>query len=198
MQAATTIRLAFLAPLAMLTGCISLGEDPPDRLLTLTAEELANAGSDKSAMRAETLKIYELEVPAAIDVTRVPVMVNSSEIAYLKDALWVEKPAKMFRRLMAETIRARTGRVVIDGDDPALSGGESLRGMLRRFGYDAGQSEAVVVYDAIREGDDGKVELRRFEAVVSGVIAEPLAVGQALNRASNDVARQVSDWIAGG
>ncbi|WFL78088.1 ABC-type transport auxiliary lipoprotein family protein [Altererythrobacter arenosus] len=195
--AARTARLAYLAPLVMLAGCISLGEDPPDRLLTLTSQATTSAGTAQSAQRSETIIIHEPGVPASLDVTRVPVQVNSTEIAYLKDALWVEKPSRLFRRLLAETMRAKTGRVVLDGDDPAFSGGENLRGTLRAFGYDASNSSVVVQFDAIRQGDGGRVETRRFEAVEQGVLAEAAPVGDALNRAANRVAEEVADWVSG-
>ena len=195
--AARTARLAYLAPLVMLAGCISLGEDPPDRLLTLTSQATTSAGTAQSAQRSETIIIHEPGVPASLDVTRVPVQVNSTEIAYLKDALWVEKPSRLFRRLLAETMRAKTGRVVLDGDDPAISGGENLRGTLRAFGYDASNSSVVVQFDAIRQGDGGRVETRRFEAVEQGVLAEAAPVGDALNRAANRVADEVADWVSG-
>lgn len=196
-QAGNAIRLACLAPLLALSGCISLGEDPPDRLLTLTSQKGAAAGSAQSSQRSETLIVHEPGVPASLDVTRLPVQVNDTEIAYLQDALWVEKPARLFRRLLAETLRGRTQRIVLDGDDPSFSGGESLRGTLRQFGYDATRSSVVVQFDAIRQGEGGTVETRRFEAEEQGVIAEAGPVGDALNRAANDVAVQVSDWVSG-
>lgn len=198
MLSGKAIRLTLVAPLAMLAGCISLGEEPPGRLLTLTAEQGAPAGSANSSARTEAIVVHEPGVPASIDVTRVPVQVNDTELAYLKDALWVEKPARLFRRLLAETIRVRTNRVVLDGDDPALMGGESLRGTVRRFGYDAATSSAVVTFDAIRQVEGGRVETKRFEVVESGVLAEAAPVGDALNRAANEVARQVADWVQPG
>ena len=197
-NAAKAAKLAVLAPAFALAGCLSLGAEPPDSLLNLTAEASVPAGTAQSGTRASALAIHEPQVPAEIDVLRVPVQVNGTEIAYLQDAVWVEKPARLFRRLLAETIRARSGRFVIDGDDPSLFAESHLRGTLREFGYDAATSSVVVRFDAIRQGEGGSVESKRFEAIESGVLAEPAAVGIALNTASNQVAREVSDWLAGG
>jgi len=41
----------------------------------------------------------------------------------------------------------------------------------------------------------GKFRSRRFESVVPGVEAKPAPVADALNRAANDVAVQVADWV---
>jgi cholesterol transport system auxiliary component len=47
----------------------------------------------------------------------------------------------------------------------------------------------------VRAAVDGGIETRRFESVESGVLAQASDVGAALNRAANDVAGQVADWI---
>lgn len=202
MIAERTIRLAALTPMMvaalMLTGCVSFGGEVPENLLTLTPDMSAPAGSGHSGSRENAIAIHEPEVPAEIDVLRVPVRVDSVRIAYLKDATWVEKPARLFRRLLAETVRVRTDRLVIDGDDPSLFAESHLRGALREFGYDAVRSAVVVRYDAVRQTGDGRVETRRFEAIEPGVAPEAGPVGLALNRAANDVAKQVADWTAGG
>lgn len=188
-------RFGLAAALLALTGCVSLGgAKPPESLLTLTPETSAPAGSALNATQAETIALHEPTVPAEIDVLRVPVRIDNSNLAYLKDALWVERPAQLFRRVLAETIRVRSEKVVLAGGDPAARGGMQLRGSLSEFGYDASRSAVVVRYDATLLGDDGTVRQQRFEAVEQGVLAEPAPVGAALNRAANEVARQVADW----
>lgn len=186
-----------LAIALALSGCVSLGGEVPDSLLTLTSENAAPAGSGASATRASAIAINVPEAAAELDVLRVPVQVDATEIAYLKDAVWVEKPARLFRRVLAETVRAQSGAFVIDGDDPGLAADQRLRGTLRNFGYDARSSSVVVRFDAIREGGDHSVETRRFEAVESGVAPKVESVGPALNRVANDVARQVAEWMSG-
>ncbi|WP_435418401.1 ABC-type transport auxiliary lipoprotein family protein [Parerythrobacter aurantius] len=189
----------FLVPLAALclTGCISLGKEPPPALLTLTPATVIPAGSGTSGSNQSALTVVEPDAPAALSVTRVPVQVDASTVAYLKDAQWVERPSRLFRRLLSETIAAKSGRVVVDGLDPTIKTGQRLRGRLLDFGYDATTSSAVVRFEAIRDGADGSVVTRRFESIVPGVAAEAVPVGDALNRAANDVATQVADWIGG-
>jgi len=198
MIAAKSWRLAVVAPALALAGCLSLGAEPPESLLNLTSEASAPAGSAQVGTRATALAIHEPQVPAEIDVLRVPVRVSETELAYLQDAVWVEKPARLFRRLLAETVRVRTDRLVIDGNDPGLFAESHVRGTLRSFGYDVATGSVVVRYDAIRQSDGGNVESRRFEAVEQGIPAEAAPVGAALNRAANEVAREVADWLAGG
>lgn len=181
----------------LLSGCISLSAEPPESLLTLTPASTVPSGAMARGTSATALRVMEPETSQRLAVTRVPVQVDATEVAYLKDAVWVEKPSRLFRRLLAETIRARSNRMVIDSDDPALLATAQLRGTLREFGYDVASGSVVVRFDAIREGGDGSVETRRFESVIPGVTAEAAPVGAALNRAANDVAGQVADWLAG-
>ncbi len=186
---------ALLASTLGLSGCISFAADPPPSLLTLTPRTSLPAGSAVTSTRDTAIAIYEPSVPQRINVTRVPVQVDDSSIAYLKDAVWVEKPARLFKMLLSETISAQTGRVTVDGEDPAILADAKLRGSLRHFGYDAPTSSVVVQFDAVRESEEGVIESRRFEATVPGVPAEAAAVGDALNRAANDVAAEVAEWV---
>jgi cholesterol transport system auxiliary component len=52
-----------------------------------------------------------------------------------------------------------------------------------------------VRYDALREDADGTIRAQRFEAVVPGVSPKVQSVAPALNKAANDVAAQVADWL---
>lgn len=189
-----------LAPVLALAlaGCVSLNGEVPESLLTLTPNASAPAGSGGSGKVGGALAIVTPEAPAKLDKFRVPVQVSDSEVAYLKGAVWVEKPARLFRQMLAERIRAQTGMLVIDGDDPAIGSDTRLYGTLREFGYDARSMNAVIRYDAIRNGPNGAMQTRRFEAEVPVLEPEAGPVGTALNEAANDVAGQVAEWISQG
>ncbi len=199
-----TIRMAMLSPALLLGGCISLGGvEPPPSLLTLTAQSTAPSGEATAVTGANAISILAPEVPAKLDVLRVPVQVSPTEIAYLQDAFWVEKPTRLFRRLLGETLRAKGGMLVLDNDDTPLVADRTLRGTLSEFGYDAASSSVIVQFDAIRsiaigEGDEAgeAIETRRFEAVVPGILPEASEVGPALNQAANQVAADVADWLS--
>lgn len=178
-----------------LTGCLGLGGKTPKSLITLTPSVTAPAGSGASGNAATAIAMSDFEAPAKLDVTRVPVQVTDSEIQYVKDAVWNEKPARLLRRLIAETIRTRSDRLVIDGDDPGALASLRLSGTLREFGYDARTGEVVLVLDAARAGAGSSVTTRRFEARVPGVVAEAGPVGVALNQAANTVAGEVAAWV---
>ncbi len=111
-------KLAALAPALLLGGCLSFGGEAPDSLLTLTPAATAPAGESAASDRGTALAIVPFEATKALDVTRVPVQVTDTELAYLQDAFWVDRPARLFGQLVAETIRSQNGRVVVDGDDP--------------------------------------------------------------------------------
>lgn len=192
-------KVAGAAGLALaLAGCLSLGSEPPPSLLTLSADATVPSGAVVQGNVAGAIAVLEPGAPQSINVTRVPVQVNDAEIAYLQDAVWVEKPARLFQRLLAETIRARTGRLVIDAETASVGAATRLQGSLGAFGYDARTASVVVRYDAMRTGAGDSVETRRFEAVVPGVAAEAGPVGRALNEAANRVAGEVAAWVSGG
>lgn len=190
----------FMIPLALLglSGCISLGGEPPASLLNLTPVSTAPAGPGVSAAARPVIAVLGVDAPAKLDVLRVPVTVSDNELAYLQEAIWVEKPARLFRRLVGETIRARGGAMVVDSDTAATLATVSLRGTLIDMGYDAPSSSVVVRFDAVRTDKDGAITTRRFEARESGIAAETRAVGAALNVAANRVATEVADWVAAG
>ncbi|MEL7729039.1 ABC-type transport auxiliary lipoprotein family protein [Citromicrobium bathyomarinum] len=193
----TTLRLPIIGAAAcLLAGCISIGEDPPPALLTLTPHAPIETGTGPAGEATSALTVMRPEVPGSLAVTRVPVQVDASTIAYLQDAVWVDRPAKLFQNLLVTTIRERTGRLVLDDVESRSGTDAMLRGTLRDFGYDAQSGSVIVTYDAIRESA-GRLETRRFTARIPGVPAQASPVGNALNDAANQVALDVAEWIGG-
>ncbi len=179
-------------------GCISLGAETPENLLTLTSTAVAPVGMTAAASgedASDAIAVLTPEVPAKLDVVRVPVTVSDTQIAYLADAYWVEKPARLFRRLLGETLRAQGSAFIVDNDDTPLRAGTFLRGTLIEMGYDVPTSSVVVRYDAVRTDGQGNATTRRFEARETGIVAEAASVGPALNRAANTVAGEVAEWM---
>ena len=184
-----------LLPAMLLAGCISFGAEAPDRLLTLTPTASAPAGSATSGELSSALAITEPSTAQRLNVTRVPVMTSSSALAYLEDAFWVEKPARLFQRVLSETIRARGNRLVVGGGELEYAAPTQLGGELVAMDYDAASASVVVRFDAVLQMPSGQILTRRFESVVSGVAPDAIAVGPALNQAANDVAMQVAEWV---
>ena len=181
-----------------LSGCVSFGGKAPPLLLNLTSSASIAANEVRSAGAGESITIAVPMAPQAIATNRLAVSDGPVAIAYVKDAVWVEPPARLFQRLLSETVAAKTGKVVLDPRQFVLDPGIQLTGQLKNFGIDARTNEAVVIYDAAITRDKGKrVETRRFEAR-SGVSEITATVsGAALNQAANKVAGEVAAWISG-
>ncbi len=194
------LRMSIAVALGLaMSGCISLGAvEPPESLLTLSSTASAPAGSGAvtgTEGSAGAIAVLTPETPAKLDVLRVPVTVSETEIAYLQDAVWIEKPARLFRRLLGETLRVKGGALVLDNDDTPTLASQFVRGTLMDMTYDAQSSSVVVRFDAIRTDEAGAVISRRFEAREEGILPEAEFVGPAINRAANTVASEVADWV---
>jgi cholesterol transport system auxiliary component len=193
------MRKALLAPLLLilpLAGCINLGlgtSKSPPSMLTLTAQSAPADGTTSTGRADAALSVLEPQTEAKLAVLRVPVNIDASRVAYLKQALWVERPSRLFQHLLAETLRARGNRLVTEGD--TVTHGPILSGRLLDFGYDVPRHAVVVRFDAIRTNPDGTTETRRFEAGVDNIDADVGQVGPALNQAANQVAKAVADWV---
>jgi cholesterol transport system auxiliary component len=125
------------------------------------------------------------------------VQVTPTDVEYVTNLQWVDTPDRLFQKLLAETVRRTTNRVVLDPDQSALDPGLVVNGDLQRFGYDASSGQVVVVFDAALSKTGGtQVDTRRFTAMApaDGTAA---TVGPALNRAANQVALDVAKWIGG-
>ena len=187
--------LRFIIMKAALSPSMSGGANPRAASPSGTRSTLMTSAP---MSQSNAIALVEFGSTKAIDVTRVPVQVTDTELAYLQDAVWVDRPARLFGQLVAETIRSRTGRMVVDGDDPGVGAIDRLHGTLRSFGYDARSRDVVVVFDAVRNGASSNVTTRRFESRVPVAAPETAFVGPALNQAANDVAGQIADWVGQG
>lgn len=191
--------LTAAAPLLLLSlalsGCLGLGGKVPPTLFNLTPAHAVPAGTTASGKLSDAIVVLDPETDRRLGVQRVPVQVDDSNVAYLKSALWVERPARLMRALIAETLRAKGNRLVFEGVDTEASGRMRLYGRLVDMGYDARSQSVVVRFDAVRETPGGVVATKRFESIVPGISDKPAAVGPALNQAANAVADQVADWV---
>jgi len=191
-------RWTLAAALALgLSGCVSLGGGgkAPPTMMRLSATQSAPAGAALSGKVSDAIVVLDPETDRSLAVTRVAVQVDASNVAYLQNAVWVERPAHMFAALVAETVRAGGKHLVFTADEAVTSSGTRLGGRLTAFGYDAREQSVVVRYDAVWTAPGGSVSTKRFEAKVPGVSAKPGQVGPALNRAANQVAAQVAEWL---
>lgn len=188
--------LLAIAAALPLAACLSFGENPPPTLMSLTTETPLAVGAARSVQPAQAVWVAVPSVPQALMTNRVPVQASPTAIAYLKKAQWVDAPNKLFRNLLAETIAAKTGRVVADSRDFSLAPDTRLSGRLLNFGLDAASRSVVVTYDAaLVRSEAGPVETRRFEARTPVAREDGPTVAAALNQAANQVAGEVAGWL---
>lgn len=190
-------KLLLLAAALPLAGCISFGAKPPPSLLTLQATSAPAVGAEQNSARTRSIVIQVPSTPTAIAGTRVPVQATPDTIAYIKDAQWSEPPARLFARLLSDTVSARSNMVVLSSVQSIGDPSATLTGELRNFGLDAAARQAVVTYDAAltRAGKE-TVEKRRFEARVPVTAIDPTNAGTALGQAANQVGVEVAAWVA--
>lgn len=179
----------------MLGACVSFGAKAPPSMLVLTAANSVASGATSSANASDALIVLMPQAPRKLDTNRVPVQIDDSSIAYLKDAVWADKPARMLQLLLMETISSKTGKLVLNEVDAGGKAQQYLSGNLLEFGVDASAMEAVIVYDAVKLTRGKIIEKRRFEARRAMTRLEAAPAGIALNDAANDVAMQIAQWI---
>lgn len=197
MRNATKFRHLILSAVLItgLAGCVSFTNEAPPSMLVLTASNSVSGGTARSASANEALVILVPEVPRKLDTNRVPVQIDDSSIAYIKDAFWADKPARLMQWLLSETVAAKSGRLILNEVDAGNKAHQFISGSLLEFGVDTATNEAVVIYDAVKLVRGQPTEKRRFEARQSVSKVAPAPVGAALNDAANEVAIQVADWI---
>lgn len=190
--------LVAIAAALPLAACLSFGEKPPKTLMTLSADQALPPGTARTAGDGQAVTVIPPSVPQELNVLRVPVQTGATGLAYLKDAQWIEPPSRLFRNLLAETIAVKTNRPVLDIRQYSLAPGIRIAGRLTEFGLDADRMEVVVNYDAtLARGGATAVQTRRFEARVPVAAADAPNVAAGLNRAANQVAGEVADWVGG-
>lgn len=196
LRVAAPLALAMALSACSLGGLLGGGGKVPPTLLTLSAEAPPTGEFARAAGAGEAVTINAPVIAKELRTVRVPVHVTATDIAYVQDLQWVDTPDRVFRDLLAETVRRTTGRVVLDPMQTALDPGLLVSGELQSFGYDARTGLVVARYDASLATAGGtRVETRRFEASApaDGTAA---TVGPALNRAANQVALEFAQWIA--
>jgi len=180
-----------------LSSMLGGGAKPPPTLLTLTPSAPAPETISRTAGAGESVTIQVPIIPKELRTVRVPAQVGPTAVAYIKDLQWVDTPDRLFQDLLEETVIRTTSRVVLDPKQSSLDPGVTISGRLSSFGYEAGQGNVLVRYDAAKSVAGGsQVETRRFEA------REPadgtaVTVGPALNAAANRVAVEVAQWVGG-
>jgi cholesterol transport system auxiliary component len=193
------------APLALalaVSGCsissmLGGGGKPPATLQTLSAEAADPGPMTRAGAPAQSVTIALPIVAKELRTVRVPVQLSPTDVQYVTGLQWVDTPDRLFKDLLSETVRRTTNRVVLDVNQTTLDPGLVVSGRLQRFGYEAASGQVTVEYDAALSTAGGnRVETRRFVASAPAD-GSGASVGPALNRAANQVASEVAQWIGG-
>jgi cholesterol transport system auxiliary component len=189
------LTLPVLAAIA-LPSCVSIGGKAPPQLLDVRSDTTPKTGANWSGTVQTATVVAAPKLPRKLDTDRVPVLYEGTNIAYLTDAHWVEKPDRLMQRMLSETLSAGGSRLILD---PYMAGGrqaETLDGELLEFGVDADRQEVVIIYDAVWTRGNS-LQKRRFEAREAVGDVTPTNVAPAMNRAANRVAKDVAAWMGG-
>ena len=190
------VRMALIAAASLgLSACVSFGAKAPPTLLILTANTQVEKGTAKTGEASDGMIVLMPDVPRKLDTNRVPVQIDNGSIAYLKDAFWADKPARLMQTLLSETLSAKTSKLILSEVEAGGKAGSYLSGNLGEFGIDARGNQAVVVFDAVRIVRGKPLQKQRFEARETMNSIDPNAASSALNKAANTLAADVAAWI---
>ena len=194
-KTAGALALATALAACSLGSVVGGGGKPPTTLVTLTPEAAEPPQIARAAVAGQAVTIATPTVERELSAVRVPVQVTPTDVQYVANLQLVDSPARLFGKLVAETVRRTTNRVVLDPSQTSLDPGLLVSGELQRFGYDASTGQVVVTYDgSLATAAGNRVETRRFTATAPSD-GSAASVGPALNRAANQVALDVAKWI---
>ena len=180
-----------------LGGLLGGGAKPPLTLQTLTPEAADPGNIARTASAGQAVTIATPVIPNELRTIRVPVQISPTDVQYVTNLQWVDTPDHLFQRLVEETVRRTTNRVVLDPSQAGLDPGITVQGQLERFGYDAQTGQVVVTFNAsLATAGGAQVQTRRFVATAPADGTGP-SVGPALNHAANQVALEIAKWIGG-
>jgi len=180
-----------------LGGLLGGGAKPPLTLQTLTPEAADPGSIVRTASAGQAVTIATPVIPNELRTIRVPVLISPTDVQYVTNLQWVDTPDHLFQRLVEETVRRTTNRVVLDPSQAGLDPGITVQGQLERFGYDAQTGQVVVTFNAsLATAGGADVQTRRFVATAPADGTGP-SVGPALNHAANQVALEIAKWIGG-
>jgi len=178
-----------------LGGLLGGGAKPPLTLQTLTPEAADPGSIARTASAGQAVTIATPVIPNELRTIRVPVQISPTDVQYVTNLQWVDTPDHLFQRLVEETVRRTTNRVVLDPSQAGLDPGITVQGQLERFGYDAQTGQVVVTFNAsLATAGGAQVQTRRFVATAPADGTGP-SVGPALNHAANQVALEIAKWI---
>jgi cholesterol transport system auxiliary component len=189
-------KAALIAPVLLAGGCVSFGTKPPARLLGIPSTSSIPAGKMVTGTAQSAIMVMPPLMSRSIGTPRVAVIDTHGNFAYVKDAIWVDTPDRLFQGLLRDAIAVRTDRLVLNPDQFVSEPSGRLLGQLIAFTINDGTQQADVIYDASLVAPDGTtISTRRFSASAPIGRIDAETVAPAIGKAANTVAEQVADWV---
>ena len=183
-------------PLLALAGCVSFGAKPPAQLLSIASQARVAPSEARSIATGTAISVVIPDGARKLETPRVPVQVDDTSVAYVQKAQWIDVPRRMFRALLAETLKAG-GTPVLDPDQFSITPHVQLSGTLTEFGVDARTNSAIVTLDAVltKPGDKALTTQRFTASEPIGGKVDATNAARAINAAANKVAADVAAWV---
>jgi cholesterol transport system auxiliary component len=164
------------------------------------AEAPASAAAQPGVAGARTLVVEPPLAAAALRTLRIPVVTSDTSLAWLKDAQWLEAPARQFQGLLLAALGAQPGIAAVDARLHDGAGARRLGGSLDALGVDArtpGRQLATVRFTAVLSGARGTLlGTAAFEASRPVDASDPDSVVRGLSAAAREAAEAAARWAA--
>jgi cholesterol transport system auxiliary component len=189
--------LPALLALAACGPLVKIGEQgPAPQRFTLSPTQSRLAPAALPAIRIE-----DFETSADIASTRIAVRVGAQEVRYVSGGIWTDKPARLMRALLADTVRQHSSGLVLSAAQADITPAYRLTGRLIAFQAEAANGVATHMIISTEQlliiAKTGTVlASRRFEAREASRSDRPADLADAANTAANIIAAQTTDWLS--
>jgi cholesterol transport system auxiliary component len=186
-----------LMSLLLLTACgplVKIGESgPPPQRFTLT---LATQSGPTHAL--PLLRVEDFEAPAELASSRMAIQVGAQEVRYLAGMQWTDRPARLMRGLIADSLRQSSTAPVLVTGQADVTTGLRISGRLTRFHALAPTglaTEVSVGLELMLLKGSSIAASRRFSVTEPSSSDRPADLAAAFNRATGRITTEATNWI---
>lgn len=189
--------LPLLAVPGLLTGCADIipGQSPPPELYRLTPKSTFPEGLPTADWQ---LVLSVPSADAALDTTRIALMLQPTRIEYYARAGWTDRAPSMVQTLMLESFENSEKIVAVGRRAIGLRADFELKTELREFQaeYFDGPIRAHVAVNAklVRAAERAIVGQATFEAIEEAPVDDLPVVVQAFDAALGSVLKRLVEW----
>ncbi len=191
-------RALILVATLLLGSCGSIVPTGEDGKKPAQRFALAMTGQAPAPTISAALRVEDFDAPAELAVDRIVVRRGAQEVLYAKGARWTDKPARLMRALVSDYLKAASQSIVASPAQIDVPIQFRLSGRLSSFQVRVdGTPTATVTLDALLNNTRSRMPVSRvFSSTATAASDSPAAMASAINVASNQVALEVSAWVA--